>query len=70
MQTRATTTKFLFQDGDYFTALTDEPGVRVGIVGGTCFDVPRGHAFYDRIVEADTRAAVEGYHDELTEAFA
>ena len=67
---RATTTEFLFSDGDYFVALTDEPGVRVGIVGGTCFDVPAGHAYFDRICEASTRSVVEGYHDELTEAFA
>lgn len=66
---RATTTEFLFDDGDYFTALTDMPGVRVGIVGGTCFDVPRGHAYYDRICEAAIRADVEDYHDELTDAF-
>ena len=31
---RAHTTEMLFNDGDYFVALTDEPGVRVGIVGG------------------------------------
>jgi len=67
---RAQTTKFLFNDSDYFVALTNEPGVRVGIVGGTCFDVPRGHAYYDRIVESTTRVEVEGYHDELTGAFA
>ena len=67
---RAKTTKFLFQDGDYFVALTDEPGVRIGMVGGTCYDVPRGHAYYDRICEADTRRAVEDYHDELTSAYA
>ena len=44
--------------------------IRIGIVGGTCFDVPRGHAYYDRIAEATTRNEVEGYHDELTGAFA
>lgn len=65
---RATTTKMLFSDDDYFVALTDMPGVRIGMVGGTCYDVPRGHAYYDRICEADTRAAVEDYHDELIAA--
>lgn len=67
---RATTTKMLFNDDDYFVALTDMPGVRIGMVGGTCYDVPRGHAYYDRICEADTRAAVEDYHDELTWVYA
>lgn len=67
---RAHTTEFLFNDGDYFTALTDQRGVRIGIVGGTCYDVPAGHAYYDRIREASSRAEVEGYHDELFAAFA
>lgn len=66
---RATTTKILFTDGDYFTAETDAPGVRIGIINGTCFDVPRGHAYYDRIHDADTRSLVEAYHDELTSAY-
>ena len=67
---RAHTTKMLFQDGDFFTALTDEPGVRVGMVGGTCFDVPRGHAWFDRVREATTRAEVEDHFDDLYAAVA
>ena len=67
---RAHTVKFLFQDSDYFVATTDEPGVRIGIVGGTCYDIPRGHAYYDRVCEAATRRDVEEYHDELTSALA
>lgn len=65
---RAKTTQMLFNDGEYFTALTDAPGVRVGIIGDTCFDVPLGHAYYDRIREASTRAEVEGYYDEMVAA--
>ncbi len=66
---RSTITEFLFQDGDHFTALTDMPGVRIGLVGSACFDVPRGHAYYDRIVEANTSKDVEDYFDELHAAF-
>jgi hypothetical protein len=58
----------LFNDGDYFTADTDAPGVRIGMVGGTCFDIPSGHAWYDRVHEASTRVEVEDLHDELTGA--
>lgn len=68
--TRAHTTKFLFNDSDYFVALTDMPGVRIGLIGATCYDIPVGHAYYDRICEATTRCDVEEYHDELTSCFA
>jgi cell division FtsZ-interacting protein ZapD len=68
--TRAKTNKFLFDDGDYFVALTDAPGVRIGIVGGTCFDIPAGHAWFDRVRDASIRAEVEALHDELTAAMA
>lgn len=67
---RGTTTKFLFNDGDYFVALTDRNCVRIGIVGGTCYDVPNGHAYYDRIAESTSRVEVEDLHDELTSAYA
>jgi hypothetical protein len=65
---RGTTTKFLFNDGDYFVALTDRDCVRIGIVGTTCHDVPRDHASFDRIVKAETREEVESLHDELLDA--
>lgn len=67
---RANTTRFLFQDGEYFVALTDMPGVRVGFVGGTCFDVPNGHAYFDRLAAVSTRREAEDYHDELMSAYA
>lgn len=68
---RGKTTDFKFNDGDFFVALTDAKTVRIGMVGGpACFDVPAGHAWYDRIVEATSRNEVESYFDELVEAFA
>ncbi len=67
---RGTTTKFLFSDGDYFVALTDRNCVRIGLVGATCFDIPAGHAYYDRIAESTSRVEVEDLHDELAGALA
>lgn len=67
---RAHTTNFLFNDGNYFTAMTDDGSVRIGIVGGTCYDIPAGHAWFVRVAEADSRVAVEDLHDDLFAAFA
>lgn len=67
---RGTLTKFIVQDGDYFTGLTDQNCVRIGIVGGTCYDIPKGHAWYDRVVGAFLRVDVEDLHDQLTSAYA
>jgi hypothetical protein len=67
---RAHTTKFIVDGRDFFVALTDMPGVRVGMVGGTCFDVPVGHAYHDRIAESHNEATAEEYFDELMDALA
>ncbi len=67
---RGNTTKFLFNDGDYFVALTDRDCVRIGLVGATCYDIPAGHAYYERIAESTSRGEVEDLHDELTGAYA
>ena len=67
---RAQTTKFLFNDGDYFTAMTNANSVRIGIVGGTCYDIPAGHAWFERVCEASSRVEVEDLHDDLFAAFA
>ena len=61
--------KFLFHDADYFIGLTDRAAVRIGLVGGTCYDVPAGHAYYERIAEATSRVEVEDLHDELTSCY-
>ncbi len=63
---RAHTVAFLVDGRDYFSARLDNGGVRVGLVGGTCYDVPAGHAYFDRIVAAETESTVETIHDELT----
>lgn len=71
MSSRAHLIEFTFKDDEYMVGITDAPGVRIGRIGeGPFFDVPRGHAWFDRIREANTRAAVEDLHDELMSAYA
>lgn len=65
---RAHTTEFIVDGREFFVAKTDMPGVRVGMIGGTCFDVPLGHAYHDRIAECVTEQHAEDYFDELMRA--
>lgn len=65
MAKRAHTVNFLFKNEDYMTATLDNGGVRIGFIGGIMFDVPKGHAYFDRISEADCAKTVEDLHDEL-----
>lgn len=67
---RGHTTEFIVDGVDFFVAMTDLPGVRVGMVGGTCFDIPRGHAYHDRICECGNEQHAEAYFDELMDATA
>jgi len=61
---RAHTTEFIAKTEDYFSAHLNDGGVRIGFVGMQCFDVPAGHAWYDRIAEASPEE-LESLHDEL-----
>jgi hypothetical protein len=65
---RAKTTTFVVKGPQYFVARTTMPGVRVGIVGGTCFDIPCGHAYYDRCTEITNEHDAEAMFDELSAA--
>lgn len=56
---------FVFNDADFFVGKLNTGDVRIGMVGGQCFTIPQGHAWYDRVVEADTRVAAEDLFDEL-----
>lgn len=60
-----TITQFVVQGPDFFVAKTDMPGVRIGMVGGTCFDIPAGHAYHDRLMECTNENDAEEYFDEL-----
>lgn len=59
------TTTFIVKGLDYFVAHLDNGGVRLGMVGGTCFDIPAGHAWFDRITECANESQAEEYFDEL-----
>ena len=64
----AHTTEFIVKTEDYFTAHLDDGGVRIGFVGGTCFDFPAGHPRHAEIQRMNV-AAVETTHDELMGAY-
>jgi hypothetical protein len=69
--TRGHTTKMLYDSADYFVALTDRNCVRIGLKNAVCYDIPSGHAYYDRTVEsASSPAWVEELHDELVGHYA
>ena len=59
-------TKVLFEEGDYYTALLDDGGVRVGRQGRAMHDIPDGHLQFGRAFEARTLAEVKALYDELT----
>jgi hypothetical protein len=61
---RAHTTQFINKTEDYFTAHLNDGGVRIGFIGGDIFDIPAGHAYYGRVVEASNEM-MEELHDEL-----
>ena len=67
MAKRNTITEMKFNDGEYFVGVIDMPGIRIGMVGEQCFDIPLGHAWHDRVAEANTRSEVEDLFDELFE---
>jgi hypothetical protein len=58
------TEQFIFNDGTFYTVLSRH-FVSIGLVDGHRYDVPNGHAWYDRVREATTRCEVEGYYLEL-----
>ena len=65
----AKTTNMLFNDGEYFVANLNDGGVRIGFAGMECFDIPKGHAWFDRVLEANSRPVVEDLHDQLMSAY-
>jgi hypothetical protein len=66
----AHTTNFIVNGADYFAAHLDNGGVRVGHVGGYCFDFPAGHALHARAVALTTEADAEIMVDECMSIYA
>jgi hypothetical protein len=60
---------FVFNDGAY-SVKVGQHGVTIAKVGGAEITVPRGHAYFDRVAEANWRRAVVDLYDELAAAIA
>jgi hypothetical protein len=59
------TTTFIVKGEDYFVANLDNGGVRLGMVGGSYFDIPAGHAWFARLIECNNEVEAKSYFDEL-----
>jgi hypothetical protein len=62
------TTKFLFDDGEYFAAHTDSGGIRVGMNAVIAIEFPAGHELYSEAATLDSAAAIEAFIDAQIEA--
>lgn len=60
-------TQFIFDDGEYFAAHTENGGARVGLKGFIALQVPAGHALREEIVSL-TPQTVEAFIDRQIEA--
>lgn len=60
---RAHTTEFIVKTEDHFTAHLDDGGVRIGFVGGTCFDFPACHAEFNAVVSLTAESIEDAYDD-------
>lgn len=61
-------TKFIFKGADYFVAMLDNGGVRIGLVAVYATDFPVGHEMFEKIVscgEAGNEEAIESLSDEI-----
>lgn len=61
-------TEFLFKGSDYFVAMLDNGGVRIGMVGDYATDFPAGHEMLTMVIEcgkAGDAATVEQLSDEI-----
>lgn len=57
------TTSFLFDDGEYFAAHTDNGGVRVGMNAVLAIEFPANHELYAEAITLDNAAAIEAFID-------
>ena len=59
----------LYCDGTHYVGRAAHY-VAIGKFGGPVFNVPNGHAWYDRVAEVETCAEAVSYFDELAAALA
>lgn len=64
----AHTTNFLFKGTDYFVAMLDHGGVRIGLVSNYATDFPADHEMFEMVVACGNSAdeeAIEKLSDEI-----
>lgn len=64
----AHTTNFLFKGADYFVAMLDHGGVRIGLAASYATDFPADHEMFEMVVacgNAGDEAAIEQLSDEI-----
>ena len=61
-------TDFIFKGADYFVAMLDHGGVRIGLVESYATDFPAGHEMFDMVVacgQSGDEEAIEKLSDEI-----
>lgn len=61
-------TNFIFKGSDYFVAMLDHGGVRIGLVESYATDFPADHEMFEKVVacgEAGHEESVEQLSDEI-----
>lgn len=66
----AHTTDFIFDNGVFFVANTDSGCVRVGMNGGSCFDLCVDNSLYSRAIFADSAESAESVFDSCMDLYA
>jgi hypothetical protein len=62
------TTQFLFDDGEYFAAHTDNGGIRVGMNAVVAIEFPAGHELHAEAATLDNAESIEAFIDAQIEA--
>ncbi len=65
MTQRAHTTTIFVDTKDYIAADLDDGGVRIGLYGRTCFELPATHDLYNAVKECKTSDDVEEIFDTM-----
>lgn len=66
---RGYTTSFIVDGRDYFAANLECGGARVGMVGGTAFDIPAGHETHAAVIALADEEAAEALFDSCCDKY-